>query len=227
MLELQVGEREVRAAVDELARQGGGGDDGGGRTGIDVVLHDGVVEDDGAHQGEPLAEVGLRGWPAPRAGLGVGIRAPLGGLPDTEPKGLGCGDGHDDLVRLVWVGHAPLHHARPVLVEELTVVAAVDAEIGLEGSRRGLPVGLNGDGVERGIALGVRDVGQMRDLLHQGSVVAGRESKRRGVERRAEAQVRRVGAGAIAPMATPPTSPIRSTSDRYAPQRRRNVARKR
>ncbi len=56
LVELQVGERVVRTAVVQPPREGRREDDGRRAVGIDLVLHDGVVEDNRADEGEPFVQ---------------------------------------------------------------------------------------------------------------------------------------------------------------------------
>ena len=96
----------------------------------------------------------------------------------------------------VGVGHPSLHDRDPVLVEEEPVDAAVDVHVGVLGRRRRLPVRPESARCRcrRSSRRAGRGAGG-RSCGHEGAVVAGGEAERRVVERRAEAQVGRVGAG--------------------------------
>ena len=130
LVELQEGEREVGAAVVQPPREGRREDDGRGAVGIDLVLHDGVVEDDGPDEGQSFVQ---RGRCVRRLELGAGVGAPGDGLPDVEAQGVGRTHGHHDLVGPLGVGHPSLQDRDPVLVEVEPVDASVDVEVGLLG----------------------------------------------------------------------------------------------
>ena len=129
LVELQVGERVVRTAVLQPPREGRREDDGRGAVGIDLVLHDGVVEDDGPDEGQSFVVHGR--CVRRRLELGIGIGAPGDGLPDVEAQGIGGTHGHHDFVGPLGVGHASLQDRDPVQVGVEPVDASVDIEVGL------------------------------------------------------------------------------------------------
>ncbi len=193
LVELQVGERVVRTAVVQPPREGRREDDGRRAVGIDLVLYDGVVEDNRADEGEPLVQ--RRRCVRRRLELGVGVGAPGDGLPDVEVQGVGGTHGHHDLVGPLGVGHPSLQDRDPVLVEGEPVDASVDVEVGLLRRRRRLPVRSDRLAVDGGVTLGSSDMGQAGDGGYEGGVIAGGVAERRIPQRRAEAQVGRVGTG--------------------------------
>ena len=174
VVQLEVREREVRAAIDQPPCQRRGEDHGDGTVGVDVVLDDGVVEDHRAHEGQVLVQGRLRRWAGPGGGreLGVGVGSPGSGLSDVETQLAGCTDGHDDLVGPVRIGHPTLHDGDPVLVEVEPAHAPLDVHVDVLGRLGRLPVGSERRAVEGGEALGTPHVRQARDGADQRGVVA-------------------------------------------------------
>ncbi len=155
-----------------------------------------------------------------RAGLGVGVGAPGRWSPRRGDPVHGGAHRHHDLVGPVRIGHPSLDDGDPVLVEEDAVDAAVDVHVGRSAAAVGSPVRGERHAVDVGVALGMADVGQLGDLGHEGTVVAGGEAEGGVPDGGAEAEVGGVGAGqnvenddsvrraaAIAPMARPPIEP--------------------
>ena len=167
-----------------------------GTVGVDVVLHDGVVEDDRPDQGQVLTYRRLRRHDGSGgAELRVGVGAPGNGLPDVQTQGACGADGHHDLVGPVRVGHAPLDDGHPVLREEEAAHASIHVHVGVLRRLRRLSVTVQGFGVHAGVAGDVAHVGQAGDLGDQRAVVAVGVSQERIPERGPEAEVGGVGAG--------------------------------
>ena len=93
---------------------------------IDVVLDHLVVEDNNAGQRGPdrKARPDRRSAEARQFALGPGVEAQRHGLPDVHAENPRCGRGHHDLIGSPRIGEMALDRGEPVLVEEHAVDAA-------------------------------------------------------------------------------------------------------
>ena len=190
----------VDAALEQLARQGGGEEVVGRAALVDVVLHDGVVEDGDAHHLFVHDPHGLDRGRAEggQLGLGVGVDAHGKHAPHVHVERGGALGAQHQLIGIARVRHAALGHRHLVLVE----VQAVDAAVAVARGRRievgGIErraVGLQGEEVDSGLAFHRFDVREPGDLLDQCRLVSRVVAEQR-VEQPVRAdQVRGVGAG--------------------------------
>ena len=137
----------------------------------------------------------LRRCGSRRAELGILVGAPANGLADVEtqlaggPHGLMISSARSGsairpctTVARSWLKKSPLRLPSTFMLAFSTCLCR-------------FPVRGERHAVDIGVALGVPDVVQMRDRFDEGAVEAGGVAERRAVERRAQAEVRGVGAG--------------------------------
>ena len=117
-VQLEPVEPDAGPAGPDLPSQGGG-EQLVSRILVHLVLDQGIVEHDEAHQSH--SDLGLWrhvGRPEARlGGLGIGVEPDRYGLPQVESLQPGGGGTHDHLIRPTRVGHTTCHRGDSVLVE--------------------------------------------------------------------------------------------------------------